>query len=54
MTVEVNEKYGMRCGDLTARSWSDNSRITVGSLGALSSEDGGKGVKFTEYCPIHD
>ena len=50
----VNDTYRMKCGGLTARSWSDNSRITVGSLGVSSSGDGGKGVKFTEYCPMYD
>jgi hypothetical protein len=50
----VNDKYKMRCGSITARSWSDNSRITVGSLGVSPSGDGGKGAKFTEYCPMHD
>ncbi len=48
------QQYRMGCSGLTARSWSDNSRNTVGSLGVLSSGDGGKGAKFTEYCPMKD
>ena len=50
----VNDTYRIGCECLTARSWSDNSRITVGSLGVSSSGDGGEGVKFTEYCPVYD
>jgi hypothetical protein len=52
--TEVNSMYRLRCAKLTARSCSDNSRITIDSLGASSSVDGGKGVKLTEYCPTHD